>query len=138
VSKLGYVTHSLFLIVKVCTVQPSTNYCDKREPRPSEGQTCSLELQGMTGQKLIVRNFPGSFILQAHTNALMLSLLLGYDETLCPDARVVGDVADESYQPYSQEEREYFVQKHREEVQGRKRQANLLLQSLTETDDKVE
>lgn len=122
----------------IATVLAAVTYYRKQEARPSEGQTSSVELQGAAGQKLIVRNPPDTFLLQPQTNALMRSLLLGYDEDLCPDARVLGKVADMNYQPYSQKEREEFVQRHREQIAGKKQQANLLLQSSTEADSKAE
>jgi hypothetical protein len=75
----------------------------------------------------MVHNPPDEFLFEPQTQALIRSLLLGYDNNLCPDGKVIGNAADGKYSEYTAEEREAFIRIHREEIRGKKTQASRLL-----------
>jgi hypothetical protein len=57
----------------------------------------------------------------------MREMLVGYDDNLLPDGKVIGDVEHGKYEPYSDEEKEKFRSNHNAEIKGRREQAMLML-----------
>jgi len=115
------------ILLLAMSVWGAYRFYSRQEPRPADGQSSSVELRGLSGQELIVKNPPDKFITDPQTQALIRSLLLGYDDKLCPDGKVVGNVADEQYAEYTETEREAFVSIHRDTIKGKKLQARMLL-----------
>jgi hypothetical protein len=125
----GGTTVALFFIA-VCLYVFFLRY-GQEEQRPSSGQNTSIEVLGSGGAKMVIRNPPDRYFTDSHTIALLRAMLLGYDENLCPDAKVIGDVANQQYEPYSGDEQSEFVRRHKEEVQGQRQKAkNLLLKAV--------
>jgi hypothetical protein len=94
----------------------------------------SLEIQNVEGSKIIMRNPPDSFFAEDQVHVLMRAMLVGYDEELCPDGKVIGDVAKEQYELYSKEEKDKFVAEHKIQISGKKHQIKRLLTEGDGTD----
>jgi len=109
-------------------------YYNKQETRPAEGQMSLLEIQNGDGNKFTIRNPPDSFFAKDQARALMRAMLLGYDEGLCPDGKVIGDVAKEQYQLYTEEEKKKFVAEHKTQIGGKKQHIEHLLTEGDATD----
>ncbi len=67
----------------------------------------------------------------------MRAMLLGYDEDLCPDEKVIGDVANEKYQPYSEEEKKHFIADHKSQIKGKRQCAAQFLVEGDNMDKKI-
>ena len=93
-------------------------YYSKHEARP-EGPGSSIELQGVGGQKAIIKNPPDSFYKGNQSRELVRAIILGYDADLCPDGRVIGKAADQNYQLYTEPEKKEFMAMHKEMVRGK-------------------
>jgi hypothetical protein len=102
-------------------------YYSRQESRPN-GQAAVIQVEDAKGRKVLISNPPDRFFAKDQTNALIRSLLLGYDEDLTPDGQVIGKVSDQKYRMYSPEEQKQFKEKHRALIRGKKKQAILLLQ----------
>ncbi len=114
------------LLIAIC-VSFVIRYYSKQEPRPNEGQMSLLEMQNVEGSKITIRNPPDSFFAKDQTQALMRAMLLGYDEGLCPDGKVIGDVANKQYKLYSEEEKKKFATEHKSQISGKKHHVEHLL-----------
>jgi hypothetical protein len=122
----------VLLLISACVIFVIRHY-SKQESRPSEGQTSSIEIQGLQGGKLTIKNPPDSFFAKEQTHALLRAFLLGYDDNLCPDGKVIGAAAEEHYEPYSDEDKTRFMTEHKAQIRGLRERAALL---LTEGDDR--
>jgi len=128
---ISYVGSGIILLLLIFSVAAALRYYLRQEPRP-DGQSSSIEVESAVGQKVVIRNPPDRFFANEHTHALVRALALGYDENLCPDARVLGKAADESYQRYTSAEQKDFMATHRKLIVGKKQDA---LQLLAEAAD---
>jgi hypothetical protein len=61
-------------------------------------------------------NPPDSFYEPQQFNIMLRLFMVGYDENLCPDAEVIGNVADKNFRQLSEEEKTSFRANHTEEI----------------------
>ena len=104
----------------------------RQEVRP-EGTDSAIELRNEQGQAMVLRNPPDRLFAPEQIQACARSLLLGYDQNLCPDGKVLGKASDNQIQMYSDEEKQIFMEEHRTIIKGKKSQIGQLL--LEEPDD---
>jgi hypothetical protein len=135
---LGLIATGICILV---TIGCALRFHMRREPRGSEA-TPSVEFEGEE-RKLTLINPPDKFYDRQYFAPLMRTLLLGYDENVIPDGEVIGDVSEENYRWYSDEEKENWQKEHKEFVAGVREQICRQLESPIvevheENDEEVE
>ena len=100
----------------------------KQKSRPLDGQSVGFSIRDGTGKEISVRNPPDAFFEERHFRALARSVLVGYDENMCPDGEVIGKASEGRYRLYSPEEKADFVKRHREQIQGQRSRVAMLLE----------
>jgi hypothetical protein len=107
----------------------------KQKSRPMDGQAVAISMKNEAGQEIAIRNPPDSFFEREQLNTLVRSMLVGYDENLCPDGQVIGKASEQNYRYYSDKEKEEFIKRHREEIKGKKVYAARLLAQEGKAED---
>jgi hypothetical protein len=110
------------VVASICVLR----YHLRQNPRP-ENEPATIVVSGPSGNALSLTNPPGTFLAEDKNLRLLRAIALGFDPTLCPDGRVIGPVADQKYEMYSDEEKKQFAHQHRIMVQGIREQARGLL-----------
>jgi hypothetical protein len=81
--------------------------------------------------KVSLENPPDRIFTGEYCRAWVRSLLVGYDENLPADGRVIGSAANEQYQMYNESEKKKFQEMHRTQVIGKRQEIERLLSEGT-------
>jgi hypothetical protein len=127
---ISYGGSAVAVIIICVTAVFAGRYHSRQERRPTEGQPATFAMETRTGEKLTVKNPPDSFFEQSHVQAVLRSLLVGYDENLTADGEVIGKAADENYRLYSEAEKKAFTEAHRQRVRGQRARVATLLEGV--------
>jgi hypothetical protein len=103
----GVMFIALFVIAAV--------YFLRQQPRGNAEGVPVVEADIGSGRMKLI-NPPDSFYEPQQFNIMLRLFMVGYDENLCPDAEVIGNVADKKFRQLSEEEKRSFRAKHVEEI----------------------
>jgi hypothetical protein len=100
----------------------------RQSPRPLD-EPAAIKFRGLSGAEITIQNPPDSLFEKGELNALARSMLVGFDENLCPDGYIVGKASDGNFVRYSEQQKTEFMKQHREEIKNKKIKASKLLSS---------
>jgi hypothetical protein len=104
------------------------NFYFKQKSRPLDGQNVAISIKDETGRELSIQNPPDSVFEKEQLTEVTRLMLVGFDESLCPDGEVIGKASERKFRLYSDEEKEQFRIRHREEIKGKKLRAAKILE----------
>jgi hypothetical protein len=108
------------LVVAGYIVWKVLNLHSRQEPRPEGGKQSSFELESNQGVRVRISNPPDKLFTDEQGRAFLRGMLVGYDASLCPDGKVIGQASEQNVELYDEKAKQEFVAKHKAEIEGKK------------------
>jgi hypothetical protein len=132
---LSYVGIGLLLVIVSGFAIFAIWFYSRQEIRPEDGKPSKLQIQTPQGAKMTIENPPDRIFTEEYCRVLVRGLLVGYDEKLCADGKVIGPASNEQYEMYDEARKREFQEMHRAQIKGKRREIEHL---LSEGDSKPE